>query len=109
VDVIPKVNLKELFYCERHGLIEPGRFDRDWSDERGCPVPTYREEPCDEPVVAVLGMEQIFRDGIAARDGAVLTADDARLLMSDRGRLDSTDAKKRDDLIYRLVALKEKA
>lgn len=39
-----KVNLLELFVCPRHGMVEPGRFDVDWTTDVGdCPV-----EDCDE-------------------------------------------------------------
>jgi hypothetical protein len=33
-----KVNLLELFVCQRHGMIEPGRFDADWCTDYRCPV-----------------------------------------------------------------------
>ncbi len=50
----PSVNTKELFYCEQHGMIEPGRFDPGWYDELGCPVLTGGiDDRCGESVLPV--------------------------------------------------------
>lgn len=43
----------DFFLCPSHGLIVPSKFDEEWNTERGCPVPTYHEERCDEPLTAV--------------------------------------------------------
>ncbi|HYH54814.1 MAG TPA: hypothetical protein VD761_11860 [Solirubrobacterales bacterium] len=43
----------DFFLCPNHGLIAPKRFDSEWSTDYGCPVPTYKEDPCDEHLTAV--------------------------------------------------------
>lgn len=64
------VNTKELFLCPTHGMIEPGRFDRDWTDERGCPVPT-----CEEPMQPVDLSPALKQRGEAEAIRAQLLAD----------------------------------
>lgn len=43
----------DFFLCPNHGLIVPRCFYDDWDTEQGCPVPTYDEEPCEEPLTPV--------------------------------------------------------
>lgn len=47
------VNTQELFYCEQHGMFEPGRFDVDWNTDYGCPVHSEFGDRCDQTLVSV--------------------------------------------------------
>lgn len=43
----------DFFLCPSHGLIVPSKFNTNWTTDEGCPVPTYKEEPCGEKLTAV--------------------------------------------------------
>ena len=49
----------DFFLCPIHGLIAPTKFDSDWNTDCGCPVSTYREEPCDEALRPVF-LDSVF-------------------------------------------------
>lgn len=62
-----------LWRCPSHGLIQPEVIDESWPDDPGrqrpeilnwCPVPTYREEPCEEPLSGPFHFkeEQVFTE-----------------------------------------------
>ncbi len=41
-----KLDTKALFYCDIHGMIEPERFDPEWTTDEGCPAQIGSESEC---------------------------------------------------------------